>query len=93
MTAINIARREMPLDDLVLRVYHLELKESRNGEEFKEGIRLVLCNMDEVMDALCGYRPPDRMTGRAADASEMFITSGIEAVMNAFNGGDPATTE
>jgi hypothetical protein len=23
----------------------------------------------------------------------MFITSGIEAVMNAFNGGDPATTE
>jgi hypothetical protein len=24
---------------------------------------------------------------------EMFITSGIEAVMNAFDGGDPATTE
>jgi hypothetical protein len=23
----------------------------------------------------------------------MFITSGIEAVMNAYNGGDPATTE
>jgi len=35
----------------------------------------------------------ERMTARAADASEMFITSGIEAVMNAFNGGDPATTE
>ena len=34
-----------------------------------------------------------RMTTRAADAAEMFITSGIEAVMNAFNGGDPATTE
>ena len=34
-----------------------------------------------------------RMTARAADAAEMFITSGIEAVMNAFNGGDPATTE
>ena len=34
-----------------------------------------------------------RMTGRAADASEMFITSGIEAVMNAFNGGDPITSE
>ena len=33
------------------------------------------------------------MTPRAADAAEMFITSGIEAVMNAFNGGDPATTE
>ena len=35
----------------------------------------------------------ERMTTRAADASEMFITSGIEAVMNVFNGGDPATTE
>jgi PTH1 family peptidyl-tRNA hydrolase len=35
----------------------------------------------------------ERMTARAADASEMFIASGIEAVMNAFNGGDPATTE
>ena len=34
-----------------------------------------------------------RMTARAADAAEMFITSGIEAVMNGFNGGDPATTE
>jgi PTH1 family peptidyl-tRNA hydrolase len=34
-----------------------------------------------------------RMTTRAADASEMFVTSGIEAVMNAYNGGDPATTE
>jgi len=35
----------------------------------------------------------ERMTLRAADASEMFIASGIEAVMNRFNGGDPATTE
>ncbi len=35
----------------------------------------------------------ERMTTRAADAAEMFVTSGIEAVMNAFNGGDPATTE
>ena len=35
----------------------------------------------------------ERMMARAADAAEMFITSGIEAVMNGFNGGDPATTE
>jgi PTH1 family peptidyl-tRNA hydrolase len=35
----------------------------------------------------------ERMTTRAADAAEMFIRSGIEAVMNGFNGGDPATTE
>jgi hypothetical protein len=35
----------------------------------------------------------ERMTARAADAAEIFITSGIAAVMNQFNGGDPATTE
>ena len=35
----------------------------------------------------------ERMTTRAADAAEMFVTSGIEAVMNGYNGGDPATTE
>ena len=35
----------------------------------------------------------DRMLARAADAAETFIISGIAAVMNQFNGGDPATTE
>lgn len=35
----------------------------------------------------------ERATARAADAAEMFVTSGIGAVMNGFNGGDPATTE
>ena len=35
----------------------------------------------------------ERMTARAADAAEMFTTAGIAAVMNAFNGGDPATIE
>jgi peptidyl-tRNA hydrolase, PTH1 family len=35
----------------------------------------------------------ERMIARAADAAETFITSGIEAVMNRYNGGDPATTE
>jgi PTH1 family peptidyl-tRNA hydrolase len=34
-----------------------------------------------------------RMTVRAADAAETFITSGIATVMNHYNGGDPATTE
>jgi hypothetical protein len=33
------------------------------------------------------------MIARAADAAETFITSGIAGVMNAYNGGDPATTE
>jgi peptidyl-tRNA hydrolase, PTH1 family len=34
-----------------------------------------------------------RMIDRATDASEAFVTGGIAAVMNQFNGGDPATTE
>jgi PTH1 family peptidyl-tRNA hydrolase len=35
----------------------------------------------------------ERMIARAADAAEMFVTSGIAVVMNGYNGGDPATTE
>jgi PTH1 family peptidyl-tRNA hydrolase len=34
-----------------------------------------------------------RMIERATDASDVFVTAGIAAVMNQFNGGDPATTE
>ncbi len=41
---------------------------------------------DEAVEA-------ERMIARAADASEVFVTGGIAAVMNQFNGGDPATTE
>jgi len=35
----------------------------------------------------------ERMIARAADAAELFVASGIAAVMNKYNGGDPATTE
>lgn len=35
----------------------------------------------------------ERMTARAADAAELFTTAGIAAVMNTYNGGDPATIE
>jgi PTH1 family peptidyl-tRNA hydrolase len=35
----------------------------------------------------------ERMIERATDASDVFVTAGIAAVMNQFNGGDPATTE
>jgi hypothetical protein len=48
-----------------------------------------------VLSRFDGAEEPevDRMVQRAADAAETFITSGIAAVMNGFNGGDPATTE
>jgi PTH1 family peptidyl-tRNA hydrolase len=47
---------------------------------------LARFDQDEAADV-------ERMTTRAADAAEMFIASGIEAVMNGFNGGDPAVSE
>jgi len=57
----------MPLDDLVARVYHLELSACRDLIEFKEGIRLLLRNVDEVLDTLGCYRPEDRRERRAVD--------------------------
>ena len=70
MTALTIAR-DMPLEDLVVRVYHLELLECRDAAEFKECVRLVLRNVDEVLDALCFYRPPDKRIQRAVDRVKM----------------------
>ena len=48
----------------------------------------VLARFDKSEEA-----EAERMTSRAADAAEMFITSGIAAVMNGFNGGDATVTE
>ncbi len=57
----------MPLEDLVVRLCHIELTECRDEGEFREGVQLVLRNLDEVLEALCFYRPPDRRTERAVD--------------------------
>jgi hypothetical protein len=67
MTALSIARSDKPLEDLVVRVCHMELTECRDEAEFREGIQLVLRNVDEVLEALCSYRPPDRRIERAVD--------------------------
>ena len=67
MTPVTIVRREMPLDDLVVRVYHLDLSKCGDWPEFKEGVRLLLRNVDEVMDALVCYRPAERRVSRAVD--------------------------
>jgi len=67
MTPLNIASSEMPLEDLVVRLCHVELTECRNEAEFREGVQLVLRNLDEVLEVLCCYRPPERRIERAVD--------------------------
>jgi hypothetical protein len=67
MVPVKIAGSEMPLDDLVARVYHLELSKCRNAAEFKEGLRLALRNVEEVLDALASYRPEGKRAQRAAE--------------------------
>lgn len=67
MTALSIARSDKPLEDLVVRVCHMELTECRDEAEFREGVQIVLSNLDEVLDALCFYRPPERRIERAVD--------------------------
>lgn len=71
------------------------------GDEFAR-LRLGVGRGDDRRDladhVLSRFEPDEapeveRMIARGADASDAFITSGIAAVMNQFNGGDPATTE
>ena len=71
------------------------------GEEFSR-LRIGVGRGDMRRDlsdhVLAAFDPDERddverMTTRAADAAEMFITSGIAAVMNGFNGGDSIATE
>lgn len=66
MKPVKIAHQK-PLDDLVLRVCHLELSERMTFADFKEGIRLMLKNLDEVLQALACFAPPNRRIERAVD--------------------------
>src|SRR3954471_3959534 len=66
MTPLTVAR-DMPLDDLVVRVYHLELLECQDFDEFKDAIRLMRRNLDEVIDALACDFSTDRRVQRALD--------------------------
>jgi hypothetical protein len=67
MTPIPITRRDMPLDDLVVRVYHLELSECKDFAEFKDAVQLLLKNVDEVLDTLGCYQPLEPRVSRAID--------------------------
>ena len=59
--------RQTPLRDLIIRVYHLELSECQTFDDYKEVIRLMVKNLEEVLQALACYAPPNRRIERAAD--------------------------
>ena len=63
MTPLTIAR-DMPLDDLVVRVYHLELLECEDNSEFQDALRLMVHNLNEVMAALGGDISEERRIRR-----------------------------
>ncbi|HEY1525204.1 MAG TPA: hypothetical protein VGH51_03110 [Candidatus Angelobacter sp.] len=65
MTNPKISRKG-PLDDLVLKVCHLELSECRDFAEFKEGIQVMVRNLEETLAALACYEPPSARIRRAA---------------------------
>src|SRR3954469_7054871 len=66
MTALKVSS-ENPLDDLVVRVYHLDLSGCNSFAEFKDAVQLMLKNIDEVLNALSSYLPEDRRVVRAAE--------------------------
>lgn len=87
MTAMRIARHK-PLDDLVLKVYHLELSGCQSEEQFREYIRLMLHNVDAILEALGCYVPEDRRVRRAADLVKQWavrLRSLCTAVPKSFN--------
>jgi hypothetical protein len=58
---------QTPLRDLVLKVHHLELAECNTFEDSKEVIRLMVKNIEAVLQALACFAPPNRRIERAAD--------------------------
>jgi hypothetical protein len=66
--------RQRPLRDLILKVYHLELSECTTFDDSKEAIRLMLKNLEEVLQALACFAPPDRRIERAADLLKLKAT-------------------
>ena len=63
---------------------HARLRQDRTCADLRFHIRFP----ERVIE-----KAVERMITRATEASEVFVTAGIAAVMNQFNGGDPATTE
>lgn len=66
MKPLKVAR-QTPLRDLILKVYHLELSACQTFDDYKEAIRLMVKNLEEVLQALACFAPPNRRIERAAD--------------------------
>jgi len=73
MTPPKVARQR-PLRDLILKVYHLELSDCTTFDDSKEAIRLMVKNLEEVLQALACFAPPDRRIERAADLLKLKAT-------------------
>jgi hypothetical protein len=56
-----------PLDELVLKVYCVELAECRSFEEFKQALLIVMLNLEATLTTLSQYDPDDARVRRAAN--------------------------
>jgi len=62
------------LRDLILKVHPLELAECNTFDDSKEVIRLMVKNIEEVLQALACFAPPNRRIERAADLLKLKAT-------------------
>ena len=63
MRTLNVARR---VDAFVLRVYHIDLSECQDVAAFKQGLQLMMVNLDELLALLACELPSDRRIVRSA---------------------------
>ncbi len=62
---------QKPLDELILKVQHVELAECRDFNEFKQGIEIMIRNMEATLATLSSYQPDDARVRRAANNVKM----------------------
>lgn len=84
--------RSKPLDDLVLKVHHIELlSESRCLGDFLEGVRLMMHNLDDTLAAVGGHQPTDAAERRMTEKVKMSASRLLKlcrAVPESFDNSD-----
>lgn len=55
------------LDDLVLKVRHVDLRVVENETEFRESLEALFANLEAVLDFLGGFQPKTQRGRRVAD--------------------------